>query len=183
MKLTTPDPYLSCTRILVDESILLVLHTRRRRDRSALCALADCTCLPCASLIEQTHSRDLRLQRTRLSKFACEHFFSYLLIFGSLFHMAQVQDSSKGVTLETVFMKPPEGLPSIIQKHCLRALKEKHEECLWLCMKRRGRMVAKDIPVSAKDPNQITLFDLRKQCSWWKRYSLYSAKGVKEVMV
>jgi hypothetical protein len=96
--------------------------------------------------------------------------------------MAQIQDSSEAGALETVFAKLPEGLPSIIQKYCLRALEQKHEECLWLCTTRRGRTFAKDMP-TVKDGCQITLFDLRKQCSWWNRYSLYSAQGVKEVMV
>ena len=97
--------------------------------------------------------------------------------------MSQVQDCSEGMALESVFAKPLEGRPSVIQKHCLRALEQKHDVCLWLCTKRRGHTFAKDIPLSIKDGCKITLFDLRKHCSWRERYSLYSAKEVKEVMV
>jgi hypothetical protein len=96
--------------------------------------------------------------------------------------MAQVGDTS-GVTVFQTAMETLEGRPSIIKKHCLAAIQKGHTECLWLCMKRCGRTLAKDIPPASKYGCLITLVDIRKQCGWWKKYSLYSAKGIEEVMV
>jgi hypothetical protein len=96
--------------------------------------------------------------------------------------MAQVSDIVTATALQTV-KKPPGGRLSVIHKYCLRAIEKDHTECLWLCMRRRGRILAKDIPLASKYGCLITLFDVRKQCGWWKRYSLYSAKGIEEVMV
>lgn len=96
--------------------------------------------------------------------------------------MAQVSDIV-GAMAPEIFTKQLEGRPSVILKHCLRAIQKDHTECLWLCMRHRGRILAKDIPLASKDGCLITMYDLRKECGWWKRYSLYSAKGIKEVMV
>lgn len=74
------------------------------------------------------------------------------------------------------------GLPSVVADYCQQALKNGHEECIWLCMKRGGRFIAKDIPLNT-DECTVGLEDIRKRSSWWKRHSLYSAVGVKEVLV
>lgn len=80
-------------------------------------------------------------------------------------------------------MESLEGRPSVIQKYCLAAEQKDQIECLWLCMKRRGRIFAKDIPLVSKDGRLLTSVDIRKECGWWKQYSLYSAKGIEEIMV
>jgi hypothetical protein len=96
--------------------------------------------------------------------------------------MAQVGDIVRPKALQTT-TNSLEGRPSTIQKYCLAAIDKGHVQCLWLCMRRRGRMLARDIPLASKNKCFVTLIDVRKQFGWWKRYSLYSAKGIEEVMV
>jgi hypothetical protein len=70
----------------------------------------------------------------------------------------------------------------IVAEFDRRETRPGHEEFIWLCIKRGRRYSLVDIPFQTN--GQITrLQDIRKQYNWWKRYSLYSAIGVKEVMV
>jgi hypothetical protein len=61
--------------------------------------------------------------------------------------MAQVSDTS-GATAPRNVTKLLEGRPFAIQKYCLAAILKDHTECLWLRMKRRGRVFATDIPLA-----------------------------------
>lgn len=74
------------------------------------------------------------------------------------------------------------GKQSVVKHYCLQAIKEGHTKCIWLCMKRGRRWIAKDIKLEACD-SPLGVGELRKMCGWWKRHSLYSVVGVKEVMV
>lgn len=74
------------------------------------------------------------------------------------------------------------GRPSVIAEYCRQAIENGHEECICLCMKRGRRFIVKDILLKT-DGHTIGLYDIRKRCSWWKRHSLYSAVGVKEILV
>jgi hypothetical protein len=72
--------------------------------------------------------------------------------------------------------------PSVIKDYCLQAIKEGHTKCIWLCMRRGKKWIAKDVKDGVWD-SPLGVHELRKMCGWWKRHSLYSAVGVKEVMV
>ncbi|OJJ80560.1 uncharacterized protein ASPGLDRAFT_28930 [Aspergillus glaucus CBS 516.65] len=74
------------------------------------------------------------------------------------------------------------GRPSVIYDYCRKALEQGHEECIWICMKRGGKWIAQDIKLE-ESSFPIRVDELRKIFSWWKRYSFYSAVGVKEVMI
>lgn len=74
------------------------------------------------------------------------------------------------------------GRPSIIHEHCLKAFRGGHKKCIWICMKKRNRWIAKDICLEKKGL-VLGIPELRMKCSWWKQHSLYSVVGVKEVMV
>ncbi|KAF7508665.1 hypothetical protein GJ744_009057 [Endocarpon pusillum] len=73
-----------------------------------------------------------------------------------------------------------EGKPSVIQAYCQRAIDQGNTECGWVCMRRGNRTIAKDIQLN-NCGFQPDLRGLRKQCGWWKRHSLFSAVGCKEV--
>lgn len=74
------------------------------------------------------------------------------------------------------------GRPSIIHEYCLKADREGRNKCIWICMKKRNRWIAKDMCLE-KEGLVLGMPELRMQCSWWRRHSLYSVVGVKEVMV
>jgi hypothetical protein len=73
------------------------------------------------------------------------------------------------------------GRPSVIYDYC--AAKPEDARCIWICMKKRGKWIAKDIPILVDADETLGIYKLRQICGWWKRHSLYSATGVKEVMV
>ncbi|KAL2817782.1 hypothetical protein BJX63DRAFT_92184 [Aspergillus granulosus] len=73
-----------------------------------------------------------------------------------------------------------EGRKSEIYDYCKG--KQDGAECIWICMKRGGRWIAKDIQLEESKPS-IYIHELRRISSWWKQYSFYSAVGVKEVMI
>ena len=75
-----------------------------------------------------------------------------------------------------------EGRPSVVYDYCRKALEQGHKECIWICMKRGGKWIAQDIKLE-ESSFPIRVDELRKIFSWWKRYSFYSAVGVKEAMV
>jgi hypothetical protein len=74
-----------------------------------------------------------------------------------------------------------EGKESMIAEYCRHPTRSKHD-CIWLCIKRGRKYRLVDVPI---EPNQhvIGLPDIRRHCSWWRRYSLYSVIGVREIMV
>lgn len=76
----------------------------------------------------------------------------------------------------------PKGKLSKIAEYCRRAINNGREECIWLCIHRNGRYIVRDIPLTTNG-YAISLYDVRKRCNWWKRHSLYSAVGVREVEV
>lgn len=76
-----------------------------------------------------------------------------------------------------------EDIKTVIHGYCEKKLDEGYTKCIWICMRRGKRWVATDINPSEKGNNKLSIDELRKLCSWWKRNSLYSAVGVKEIMV
>jgi hypothetical protein len=72
--------------------------------------------------------------------------------------------------------------PLVVKDYCLQAIKEGHTKCIWLCMRHGKKWIAKDVKAGARD-SPLSVYELRKMCGWWKRHSLYSAVGVKGVMV
>lgn len=57
-----------------------------------------------------------------------------------------------------------------------------YTECIWLCMQRGRKWIAKDIQLASAH-RRLGIDDLRRQGGWWKRYSMFSAVGVKEIKV
>jgi hypothetical protein len=49
-------------------------------------------------------------------------------------------------------------------------------------MQRGRRWIAKDIQLGVEE-KPLGIYELRKLSGWWKRHSLYSAVGVKEIKV
>jgi hypothetical protein len=76
-----------------------------------------------------------------------------------------------------------EGKPSVIHDYCEGSIKAGSQRCVWICMKNGGKWIAKDIPIMEGESQTIGVYKLRAIRGWWKRYSLYSATGVKEVKV
>jgi hypothetical protein len=74
------------------------------------------------------------------------------------------------------------GKPSIIKFYCEQAMRTtgRDSECIWVCIKRGRRWIAKDIQLSERP---LGVYELRKLCGWWKRHSLFSAVGVRDVKV
>lgn len=73
------------------------------------------------------------------------------------------------------------GRPSVIYDYC--ATKPEDARCIWICFRKRGKWIAKDIPILVDEAQILEVYKLRQIYGWWKRHSLYSATGVKEVMV
>lgn len=85
---------------------------------------------------------------------------------------------------ETSLMTPLHGMrgrESTIADYCRKAI-DKYDNCIWLCIRHGRRYSLVDIPLR-QDEQELGLHAVRKRYSWWKRYSLYSAVAVKEVMV
>ena len=49
-------------------------------------------------------------------------------------------------------------------------------------MKRGRKYIVKDVPIETHN-SPLRIYDLRRLCGWWKRYSLFSVDGVKEILV
>jgi hypothetical protein len=75
------------------------------------------------------------------------------------------------------------GRPSVIKWYCEQAMsaRGKDSECIWVCIKRGRNWIAKDILLSERP--SLGVYELRQLCGWWKRHSLFSAVGVREVKV
>ena len=83
----------------------------------------------------------------------------------------------------TVFLHHrSEGKASIIDNYCKEAIREGKEECIWICAPCGRKRLAKDIALPTEGRN-FQLHHLAKCYGWWKRWSLYSATGVKDVEV
>ena len=74
------------------------------------------------------------------------------------------------------------GRESLLHGYCSRAIDAGHENCIWICMKIGKQYRLIDIPI-VTNGQPIGVADIRERHSWWKRHSLYSVVGVKEVMV
>jgi hypothetical protein len=74
------------------------------------------------------------------------------------------------------------GKPSVVHSYCQRAIDRGHTECVWLALQRGRKWIAKDIPLGCED-KPFGIYELRKISGWWKRHSMFSAVGVKEIKV
>jgi hypothetical protein len=84
--------------------------------------------------------------------------------------------------LEKAVPPQQQGKPSVIKWYCEQAMdtRGKDSECIWVCFKRGERWIAKDVQLSERP---LGVYELRKLYGWWKRRSLFSAVGVREVKV
>ncbi|OBT68723.1 hypothetical protein VE03_02098 [Pseudogymnoascus sp. 23342-1-I1] len=75
-----------------------------------------------------------------------------------------------------------EGKPSVIRAYCRRHVADcDDKEAIWFCMQRGLNWgVAKDVH-STSVSKKFGIDELRKYNGWWKRHSMFSAVGVKEV--
>ena len=80
------------------------------------------------------------------------------------------------------FSYDPKYQKSILADYCPRAISDGHDRCIWLCRKDGKQYTLIDIPTTTRGQT-IGFADIRKRYSWWKRHSLYSAVGVKQVKV
>jgi hypothetical protein len=78
--------------------------------------------------------------------------------------------------------KSEHGKPSVIHAYCQHAIDNGHKECIWLGIQRGRRWIAKDIQLGVEE-KPLGIYELRKLSGWWKRHSLFSAVGVKEIKV
>jgi hypothetical protein len=84
----------------------------------------------------------------------------------------------------SVFQDPQHiehGKPSVIKSYC-EQVGNHGKECIWLCMQRGRKWIAKDIKLEIEN-QPLGIYELRKQCGWWKRHSMFSVVGVKEIKV
>jgi len=84
--------------------------------------------------------------------------------------------------LEKAVPPQQQGKPSVIKWYCEQAMdtRGKDSECIWICFKRGEHWIAKDVQLSERP---LGVYELRKLCGWWKRHSLFSVVGVREVKV
>jgi hypothetical protein len=74
------------------------------------------------------------------------------------------------------------GRPSVIASYCNDTIARGDEECIWFCMQRGRKWIAKDVHPTT-EAKRLGIDELRRHGGWWKRYSMFSAVGVKEVNV
>ena len=79
------------------------------------------------------------------------------------------------------------GKDSVLAALCTAAISEGRTHSVWICYKSNGRTLAKDISMRDSKLQGVRktfrLCSLAREYGWWKQFSIYSAKGVKEVMV
>ena len=79
------------------------------------------------------------------------------------------------------------GKDSVLSEYCKGAINRGRAHCLWICFDRHGRTLAEDISIELGDSNNgqgtFRLGSLAHRYGWWKRFSIYSAKRVREVKV
>lgn len=75
------------------------------------------------------------------------------------------------------------GKHSVIESYCRsHVIDREDKEAIWFCMQRGRKWIAKDVqPTSVA--KRFGIDELRKHYGWWKRHSMFSAVGVKEVKV
>lgn len=90
------------------------------------------------------------------------------------------QTESVSLSLEQI----EHGKPSLLKSYCEQAIYHggPEAECIWLCMQNGRKWIAKDIKFDP-EKHSLGIVQLRRQCGWWKRHSMYAAMGVKEVQV
>jgi hypothetical protein len=74
------------------------------------------------------------------------------------------------------------GKPSVVHSYCRRAIDHGHKDCIWLGIQRGRKWIAKDVQLGSDD-KPFGICELRKMSGWWKRHSMFSAIGVKEIKV
>ena len=98
--------------------------------------------------------------------------------------MADIENGTTTPLFRTV--EDP-GKDYILSEYCKGARNRGRAHCLWICFHRHGRTVAEDISIemghSKKGQGTFRLSSLAHRYGWWKRFSIYSAKGVREVKV
>lgn len=92
------------------------------------------------------------------------------------------QNCKEPVTDWTSLLQGQRGRESMIANYCRVAIRSGHEKCIWLCIKHGRKYSLVDIPLES-NTQIIGLKDISQRYNWWKRFSLYSVVGVKEVMV
>ena len=79
------------------------------------------------------------------------------------------------------------GKDTVLSGYCEAAVSEGRERCIWICFSSNGRTLAKDINIEIGNASggalRFRLGSLAYKYGWWKRFSIYSAVGVKEVQV
>jgi len=101
--------------------------------------------------------------------------------------MDQPSIGSQPCQTESVFLNLEQiehGKPSLLMSYCAQAISHGglEAECIWLCMPNGRKWIAKDIKFDTENPT-LGIEQLRKQYGWLKRRSLFSAVGVKGVLV
>jgi len=98
-------------------------------------------------------------------------------------------ENSSMIPLQPVYPGPvfedhkiEHGKPSVVHSYCQQAIDRGHKECIWLAIKRGRKWIAKDIQLGGED-KPFGIYELRKISGWWKRHSMFSAVGVKEIKV
>ncbi|KAH8757118.1 hypothetical protein BGZ57DRAFT_932894 [Hyaloscypha finlandica] len=74
------------------------------------------------------------------------------------------------------------GKPSVVHSYCRRAIDHGHKDCIWLGIQRGRKWIAKDVQLGSDD-KPFGICELRKMSGWWKRHSMFSAIGVKEIKI
>jgi hypothetical protein len=93
--------------------------------------------------------------------------------------------SERSTTTRQPCQKPgleEKGRPSVIEAYCRQAIDLKDTESIWFCMQRGRKWIAMDVQ-PASVAKRLGIEEPRKQDGWWKRHSMFSAVGVKEVKV
>lgn len=97
--------------------------------------------------------------------------------------LSAVDDSQGLECVKPLNLDHIEGRPSVIHDYCEDSIKAGFHRCIWICMKDRGKWIAKDIPILEGESQTIGVYKLRAIRGWWKQHSLFSATGVKEVKI
>jgi hypothetical protein len=99
------------------------------------------------------------------------------------------QESSSMITPQPVGQKSvfredeiEHGKPSVIHSYCQRAIDQGRKECIWLCIQRGRKWIAKDIQLETED-KAFGISELRRMSGWWKQHSMFSTVAVKEIRV
>lgn len=75
-----------------------------------------------------------------------------------------------------------DGKPSIVSGYCASAQASGHYGCLWICFQEHNKIRAKDVSIDL-DADTFDFSQLTKCCGWWRRCSMYSVVGIRQVEV